>query len=141
MNIKNILSVLLMTISLGFSSNLEFANEYTYSTNYQESLSKAKISNQPLMILFVTTSCPWCKKLENQTLSKEYINSFVQANFIPLILDKEKDSFPKHLEPQVVPTVHFINPKNEQSFGQILGYKPHKEFYELLQKAQKRYEE
>jgi thioredoxin-related protein len=141
MNIKNILSVLLMTISLGFSSNLEFANEYTYSTNYQESLSKAKISNQPLMILFVTTSCPWCKKLENQTLSKEYINSFVQANFIPLILDKEKDTFPKHLEPQVVPTVHFVSPKNEQSFGQILGYKPHKEFYELLQKAQKRYEE
>lgn len=141
MNIKNILSVLLITVTLGFSSNLDFADEYSYTKNYQNALEKAKATNKPMLILFVTTTCPWCKKLENQTLSKEYINSFIQKNFIPLILDKEKDTFPKYLDPQVVPTIHFVNPKDEQSFDQIVGYKPHKEFFELIQKAHKMHQE
>lgn len=126
---------------LAFCCTFSFAFSNEYGVDFKNALEKAKATNKPMMILFVTTTCPWCKKLENQTLSKEYINSFIQKNFIPLVLDKEKDTFPKYLDPQVVPTIHFVNPKDEQSFDQIVGYKPHKEFFELIQKAHKMHQE
>lgn len=140
MNIKNILSSIFIIGALSFSWADNFSKLYNYNTNYEEAREKALNENKPLFILFVTSTCPWCKKLENQTLSKPSIDALIQSNFVPLLLDKETDSFPKEMDPQVVPTIYFLHPKDEKSFGQIIGYKPQQEFLELLQKANKKYE-
>lgn len=138
---KLLLVGLCLLTSLTYASNEEFAKEFSYSTSYKAALLKSKETHKPMMILFVTTSCPWCKKLENQTLSKPRIDGYIQKNFTPVILDKELDTFPKSLDPQVVPTIYFVNQKDEKQFSQIIGYKAQKEFFELLKKAKSHYTE
>ncbi|DAB32305.1 MAG TPA: hypothetical protein CFH79_04575 [Sulfurospirillum sp. UBA11407] len=136
-----VLFVLIIFTTFSFASNEEFAKDFSYMQNYQKAKEKSLHVNKPLLVLFVTTTCPWCKKLENQTLSKEHINEFIHKNFIPVVLDKEKDTYPQFLQPKVVPTIYFVDTKKEKSFGEILGYKNKSDFYELLQKASLRAKE
>lgn len=141
MILKNILLALILSFSTLFASPSDFAKEFHYLQNFQQAKEKALHVNKPLMVLFVTTTCPWCKKLENQTLSKEHINAFIQENFIPVILDKDKDAFPSYLKPKVVPTIYFVDSKKDSSYESILGYKKRDEFYLLLQNVLKKYKE
>ncbi|MDD2385021.1 MAG: thioredoxin family protein [Sulfurospirillaceae bacterium] len=126
---------LLFLASLCHANEESFEKQYHYFTSYKEAHAKAVETHKPLMILFVTTSCPWCQKLESQTLKKESVNAYVQAHFIPVFLNKDIDSFPKSLLPVVSPTIFFVEPKEEKQFYDILGYKSAVEFLELIQEA------
>lgn len=117
-----------------------FAHEQGYLTSYKEAHAKALAEHKPLMILFVTTSCPWCQKLKHQTLKKEDVSTIVQRSFIPVLLDKETDTFPDTFMPLVVPTIMFVEPKKEEKFFEILGYKPLTEFLELIRQAKTSHE-
>lgn len=116
-----------------------FAQEFSYHRQWQNTFEQAKKKKKPLMVLFVTKTCPWCKKLENQVLSKPEITDFLQKNFILVLLDKDSDAFPSYLEVQVVPTIYFVDAQKEKDFGAIIGYKNKEEFFELIQKAAKRF--
>lgn len=139
MKFKMILTFLALFTSLSFAMDNAFAKEYGYLTSFKEAKAKALASKKPLMILFETTSCPWCQKLKNQTLSKEEAYAIVNNSFVAVLLDKETDEFPKALMPFVVPTITFINPKNEEKFAQILGYKALEEMVTLLKDARTAY--
>ncbi len=117
------------------ASDARFTQEYGYMDSYQEAKSKALAHNKPMMILFVTASCPWCQKLKHQTLKKDDVNTIIHDSFIPVILDKETDDFPQGLTPMVVPTIVFIEPKNETKFFEIIGYKTVGDFLELSRQA------
>lgn len=127
--------VLLLLTSLCFGNEESFEKQFHYFTSYQDAHAKALQTHKPLMVLFVTTSCPWCKKLENQTLKKESVDTFIQTHFIPVFINKDTDTFPKFLSPIVSPTIFFVEPKEEKQFYDILGYKPAVEFLELLEEA------
>lgn len=116
-----------------------FAHEQGYLTSYKEAHAKALAEHKPLMILFVTTSCPWCQKLKHQTLKKDDVSTVVQRSFVPVLLDKETDTFPKAFMPPVVPTIVFVAPNKEEKFFEILGYKPMEEFLELIKEAKTTY--
>lgn len=122
-------------------AHFAFAQDFSYQRQWKSAFEQAKKKQKPLMVLFVTKTCPWCKKLENQVLSKPKINDFLQKNFILVLLDKDRDAFPEYLEVQVVPTIYFVDPKKGKDFGAIIGYKNKKEFFDLIQKAAKRFKE
>lgn len=126
--------VLILT-SFCFSSPLDLGKKEAYATTYKDALYQANKNNMPIMAIFVTKMCPWCKKLENQTLKKPKVASFIKANFIPLVLDKEEAKFPKRFTPEVVPTTVFIQADKEKKISQIVGYKPADEYLKLLEKA------
>lgn len=133
-------SFLLLIIFVSFcihlnGASIEFANTMKYQTNYDEAIKKAKKEKKPIMLVLSSTTCPWCRKMENQTLKNETINKQIQANFIPLALDKDTDSYPKEFFPQYIPTVLFINPITGEYFDQSIGYKPYKKFQESLAEA------
>ncbi|MDD3344408.1 MAG: thioredoxin family protein [Sulfurospirillaceae bacterium] len=130
---------LLLLASLCIASEASFASQYNYLTSYQEARAKALQTHKPLMILFVTTSCPWCQKLENQTLNKDEVNDYVQFHFVPVLLNKDIDTFPEVYDPFVSPTIFFVDAAKETKYAEILGYKPSSEFFELLQKAHNTY--
>jgi thioredoxin-related protein len=109
--------------------------EFGYLSSYKEAHAKAIKSNKPLMILFVTTSCPWFQKLKHQVLKKEEVNALIQNAFIPVMIDKETEAFPKALMPFAVPTLTFVEPKEEKKVFQIIGYKPLEEALSLLKQA------
>ncbi len=138
MMFKQWIGMVLILSTFAFGADETFAKNYGYETSYKEAQTKALKSNKPMMILFVTTSCPWCQKLENQTLKKDAIAKLIQTHFIPVFLDKETDDFPKELTPMVVPTIVFLTPKEGKKFDEIFGYKPADEFLAILEKTIKR---
>lgn len=116
-------------------ASIEFAHTMKYQTNYDEAIKKAKKEKKPVMLVLSSSTCPWCRKMENQTLKNETINKQVQENFIPLALDKDTDSYPKEFTPQYIPTVLFINPNTGDYFDQSIGFKPVAKFQESLEEA------
>jgi len=128
------LSVFLL-FSTAWAAEDEFSTEFGYLSSYKEARAKALETKKPLMILFVTTSCPWCQKLKHQVLKKEEVNALIQNAFIPVMIDKETEAFPKSLMPFAVPTLTFVEPTEEKKVFQIIGYKPLDEALSLLKQA------
>lgn len=136
---KLFISISLLQLFL-FASTDQFAKKMNYFTNYNEALKESKKQNLPIMLVVGTNTCPWCKKLENQTLKKPIIDKYVKKNFIPLKLHKDKDIYPKkRFETKVVPTIFFIGTKNEKLIYKVRGYKNKKEFLSDLEKAKSLY--
>lgn len=132
---------LLLIAGVSFASEDSFSKDFAYLSTYDEAHQKSLKTNKPLMILFVTTSCPWCQKLKHQVLKKEEVNTFIHNAFIPVMLDKETDTFPKELMPIAVPTLSFVGVKKEREFFNIIGYKPLEEALNLLKKAHEKAKE
>lgn len=82
------LILLILFISTSFASSAKFIEEMKYETVYTQALQKAKSQDKILMMVATTQSCPWCRKFERQTLSKDEINSEIKSNFIALSVDK-----------------------------------------------------
>lgn len=110
-----------------------------YSENYEQALKKAKANNKPLMLVISEKTCPWCRKLENQVLRRDNINSLVQKEFVGLGLEKNDDVYPKQFTPKVVPTVVFVDSKDESVIYESYGYKPKSEFLEVLVEVDKKF--
>ncbi len=131
---KYIFVFLFLLVSLNASSN-KFIEKMAYETNYLVALEKAKKENKQLMMVGSTKSCPWCRKMERQTLSKNNIANFIKENFIALSVDQELKNYPAKYEIKVVPSIFFINPKDETVILKVLGYKSKKEFKKILDKV------
>jgi len=128
---KYILLLILLLSGL-YASSSKFIEQMNYETVYEKALEKAKKQNKSIMMIASTKSCPWCRKLERQTLKRENINNIIQKNFIPLAVDQDLGNYPKKFEVKVVPTVYFINPEDESVVKKVLGYKNRKEFSKIL---------
>jgi thioredoxin-related protein len=70
-----------------------------WTTNYQQALTLAKDNNRTILALFTGSDwCPWCKKLDNEVLSKDEFKQWAKSKFVLLYLD-----FPRtiHLSAQL----------------------------------------
>lgn len=133
-------TVLILIFIFSIVSNLnatseKFIKEMAYESDYKVALEKAKATNKAIMMVVSQTTCPWCRKLERQTLKKKNIDKLIKENFIPLSLDKDLMKYPKQFETKVVPTIFFINSKDEMIIKKILGYKNKKDFKNILEKV------
>ncbi len=128
---KYILLLILLLNGL-FASSSEFIEKMNYETIYEKALERAIKENKSIIMIASTKSCPWCRKLERQTLTRDNINNIIQKNFVPLAVDQDLKNYPKKYEVKVVPTVYFINPKDESVIKKVLGYKNKKEFSKIL---------
>ncbi len=132
----------LLLITLVFSLDLvggsnRFVQEMGYQIDYEKALALAKKENKPIMAVVSTRTCPWCRKMENQTLRDDFINKEIKNYFIPLALDKDNDGYPKKFKSRVVPTIYFISLDSQKAFYTSFGYKTKKEFKTEILKALK----
>ncbi len=134
MRVISLLFVLMLTL---FASP-QAAQELGYHSDYQKALALAKKEQKPLMLVVVTSYCPWCRKFEQKTLSSETIASTVKAKFVAVIVDRNKDagSFPKEFQTPRIPTVFFIDPKDATEFWETIGYVKKSEFADALKEAE-----
>lgn len=109
-----------------------FASEMQYETNYDEAVKKSKKLQKNIMLVLVSNFCPWCRKFEQRVLLKNEINEIVQKNYIPLILNKEKDPFPKEFDTGFTPIIHFIDHQTQKSYKNVIGYNNKDEFTYIL---------
>ncbi|MDA7817275.1 thioredoxin family protein [Sulfurimonas sp.] len=108
----------------------EFALEANYLRDYNSALQVAKKENKMIMLLVVADYCPWCKKFERKTLQKPEVSKIVQENFIPVVIDKnkEKGSYPKEYNTPLIPTVYFIDPHTQERVHETVAYMKKKEY-------------
>ena len=109
-----------------------FASEMKYETSFDEAMKRSKNEQKNIMLVLVSNYCPWCRKFEQRVLLKEEVNTIIQKNYIPLILNREKDPFPKELDIGFTPIVHFIDHKTQKSYKNVIGYNNKDEFTYIL---------
>lgn len=132
--------ILVSSLQLTLTASNTLTEKLNYMTNYENAIKKAIDTYKPVMMVIKSTTCPWCKKLENQVLQKEYINESVQISFVPLVLNKDTNEYPKkRFDAKGVPTTFFINPLTYEVFHIVKGYKNHKKFIKEIEKAKKIY--
>lgn len=112
----------------------DFAKAMGYETNYATAVKKAQKSGKNIMLVLVSNYCPWCRKFEERVLLKQDVNAIIQQQYIPLIINKEKEPFPKNLDQAFTPIIHFIDHKTLQSYESVVGYNSKDEFMYLLKK-------
>lgn len=106
-----------------------------YEISYEKAQEKALKENKPIMMMVGQTGCPYCNKFELKTLIEDEINDLVKKDFIPLTVLRDIDIFPKEFMTKGVPTVLFIDPKEQTAFYKSFGYKSKKEYTVELENA------
>ncbi len=114
-----------------------FAEAAEYETDYETAMKKAKAAKKPVMLVLVSNFCPWCRKFESRVLLKEDVNKRIHEDYIPLVLNKERDTFPKKLDMAFTPIVHFIDYKTGESYKSVAGYNNKEEFLYILRSFHK----
>lgn len=115
----------------------EFAASVNYERDYNVAIKKAKEQNKAVMLVVVADYCPWCKKFERKTLKASAVTKAVHDNFIPVVIDKYKDKgkYPQGFSAPFIPTVFFIDPKNQTSLLETVAYMKVDEFMENMDDA------
>lgn len=127
---KNIILILLLSLTL-FGANIDkFAQKMGFERDYKTALSKAKKENKLLMMVLGADYCPWCRKFERKTLNSKLIKPILDKKLATLVVDKKFDieSFPHKYRTQFTPRVFFINSQNEEIISQTTGYIKKKNF-------------
>ena len=137
---KLLLFIFLSISAIGLEIDT-FASHMGYLRDFDTAKAYAKKQNKPLMILVGTDYCPWCRKFERKTLESSKIAKSIKENFVALIIDKnlDKGKYPKKYSSKMTPAVFFINPNNDETIEQTLGYVKKKDFIKYLQSALSNY--
>ncbi|MGK7917728.1 MAG: thioredoxin domain-containing protein [Prochloraceae cyanobacterium] len=56
----------------------------------EEALETAKIQNKPIFLSIGYSSCHWCTVMEGEAFSNEAIAEYMNANFLPIKIDREE---------------------------------------------------
>ena len=78
----------LFSISCQMNTNSTEEPKKIWFTNVSEAIEESKVSGKPIFAFFTGKEwCSWCKKLEQQVLSKEGFISYAKENLVLLELD------------------------------------------------------
>ncbi|MRI58025.1 MAG: hypothetical protein C6H99_00790 [Epsilonproteobacteria bacterium] len=85
-------------------------------------------SGKPLFVFIERHNppCRWCQLMKKRTLGDEEIANYINENFIPVKLVREKRDYPKELYPKYVPTIYVI--KGQKVIKRVVGYWPKSDF-------------
>jgi len=121
-----ILSLLILSLSFLFSSSIDF----------EDSLSQAKEeaikNNKPLMIMYSTSTCPECNYMKKKVFKNDEIVSYVNKNFISVIMDINEDKKELPYSFIGIPTFYFSNATQMNLIKKSIGGMREKEFLNLL---------
>jgi len=132
---RSLLIALVLSVSLfANKGHKDFAKKMNYEIDYKIALQKAKEQNKDIMFVMVANFCPWCKKLEKKVLSKNAVDTQIHKKYIPLILNREEKGFPKKFDAPIIPTIYFIDYKNENIKHTVVGYNNRVDFLNIINK-------
>lgn len=121
-----ILSLLIISLTFLFSSSIDF----------EDSLSQAKKeaikNNKPLMIMYSTSTCPECNYMKKKVFKNEEIITYINKNFIPVIMDINEDKKELPYSFIGIPTFYFSNATQMNLIKKSIGGMREKEFLNLL---------
>lgn len=115
------------------------ATQAPQSIQWLHDLNKAhrlsKETGRPILIVFGGPWCQYCKKLDKEVLSHKTIVKYVNATFIPVHLDAQKDErAAKILEVKSLPTTIVLSP-DADLLGSVEGYVAAKDYATVLKQS------
>lgn len=109
-------------IILFFITFIASAQEIHFAKDYETAVVQAKKENKLVMVLITTETCKWCRKLEATTLKDPAVIARINAEFVPVHVTRNKDSYPEYLSAQVVPKSYFLYPDGSLVMRGTMGY-------------------
>ena len=106
-----------------------------WARSYQGALKVAEAESRPVMLFFTASWCPWCHKMEGQTLNQVDVVSKLRR-FVCVKIDVEKHrDIALAYAISSLPRIIAINTHDEM-VGDWLGYRDAEQFLELLAQVQ-----
>jgi thioredoxin-related protein len=102
-----------------------------WTRSYQEARKAAKLENRSMMLFFTASWCPWCHKMEDETLNQEEVASSLRR-FVCMKIDVDKyRDIALAYAVSSLPRTIVINTHDEM-VGDWLGYRDVEQFLDLL---------
>jgi thioredoxin-like negative regulator of GroEL len=80
-------------------------------------------TGKPMLFVFGADWCTWCKKLEKTTLTDRELVAYINANFVPIHIDADRDPrVVQILEAEGLPCAVVLSP-NADLLGRIEGFR------------------
>ncbi len=94
-------------------------------------------TGKPMLLVFQAEWCGYCRKLERTTLSDPRMVEYVNASFIPVHLDLERDKkIAQILEVKSVPCTLILSPQADL-LGKLVGYVEVERYHQVLERARR----
>jgi thioredoxin-related protein len=122
---KQFLLMSLLTISV-------FASSINFEKDLASAKQKAVAENKKLMIMYSTPTCPECNYMKKKVLKNEQIVSYVNENFVSIILDIKEDEEILPYKFIGIPTFYFVNASNMELIGKKIGGTREEQFLEIV---------
>ncbi|KAB7887235.1 thioredoxin family protein [Poseidonibacter ostreae] len=111
-------------------------NLFAGSINFEKDLSTAKQKaidlNKKLMIMYSTPTCPECNYMKKKVLKDKEIVSFVNENFVSVIMDIKEDEKILPYKFIGIPTFYFADASNMKLLSKKIGGTREKQFLEII---------
>ena len=97
--------------------------EILWEPSFRAAQEEAKKENKPMLVILVSHTFRWCRRLENRTLQNPQIIDFVNENFVPVIVYREDGGYPREvIRSSAVPTTFFLTPEGKPFMKPAPGY-------------------
>ena len=96
--------------------------EVNWQPNYNTAKEEAKKSGKPMLVILVSHTCRWCRKLENRTLQNPKIVNYVNNFFVPVIVYRGEGDYPEFIRSSMIPTTFFLTPNEKMIMKPSVGY-------------------
>lgn len=122
---KILVSLLFLTLSL-FSASINFEKDL------ETAKQKAVKQNKKLMIMYSTPTCPECNYMKKKVFKDKEIISYVNENFVSVIMDikEDKDELPYKFIG--IPTFYFSDAQNMELLSKKIGGTREAQFLEIV---------
>lgn len=96
--------------------------EVNWQPNYNAAKAEAKKSGKPMLVILVSHTCRWCRKLENRTLQNPKVVDYVNKFFVPVIVYRGEGDYPDFIRSSMIPTTFFLTPNEKMIMQPSVGY-------------------
>lgn len=104
-------SLLTLTTLLSLGTSDVIAQEVAWSTDIQSAWKTAQATNRPMLVFVTSSSCPYCRKMESNTLASPAIARRINGSYVPAILNAEESgALAAQLQVRSVPATIVISP-------------------------------
>jgi len=101
--------------------------------DYQAGLELAKQQNKPVLLAFYKQFTPMSTSTFENTYNNPDVKKFVEQNFIPILIDVDKQpEIAKHYNIGYYPTHYIKQPDSDDIFGPMMGFDPPSLFIKKL---------
>ena len=109
-----------------------FANSINFEKDLDTAKQKAITENKKLMIMYSSPTCPECNYMKKKVLKDDQITSYVNENFVSVIMDIHEDEKILPYKFIGIPTFYFANASNMELIGKKIGGTREADFLEIV---------